>query len=273
MPHRLHLRRTISLWVLLTAVPLPFGLAQERPWVFGVLNQQSAARTAERWNPVLQYLSDTTGQRFELRMGATVKDTNAMMGRGEFDFAFTNHNFRREFDGVYRVIARLSGPPIYGVIAVNADSPITQLHELAGRRVGFPSREAFVAYAVPVQALLAAKVTVVPVMAGNQDGALAQLKARQVEAVGVNSRFLSQYAARHGLNYREVFTSAGYADIPVVAHPRVNERTASAVRQALAGMRGDPKGAALLESAGFEGFETASEADYANVRKAYRAVE
>jgi phosphonate transport system substrate-binding protein len=271
MPRLFCLRRAVSLWALLAVVPVSFGQTQEQPWVFGVLNQQSAARTAERWNPVLNYLSDTTGQRFELRMGATVKNTNAMMGRGEFDFAFTNHNFRREFDGVYRVIARLSGPPIYGVIAVNADSAITQLHQLKGRRIAFPSREAFAAYAVPVQALLEAKVSVIPVMAGNQDGALAQLKAQQVDAVGVNSRFLTQFAARHGLSYREIFTSPGYADLPVIAHPRVNERAANAVRQALIGMRQDPRGLAILNSAGFEGFEAAS--DYANVRKAYRAVE
>lgn len=241
--------------------------------VFGVLNQQSPARTAQRWNPILRYLSDATGRDFQLRMGATVKDTNAMMERGEFDFAFTNHNFRKEYDGTYRVIARLAGKPIYGVIAVLDDNPAKRLRDLGGKRVAFPSREAFVAYAVPMLALQAQKVEVETVLAGNQDGALAQLKARQVDAAAVNSRFLTQYAAQNGLRYREIYTSEGYAELPVIVHPRVPKALADAVRTALVAMKGDPKAAAILEGAAFPGFEAASDADYLNVRRVYRSVD
>ena len=34
--------------------------AQERPLAFGVLNQQSPARTAERWNPILHYVTSVS---------------------------------------------------------------------------------------------------------------------------------------------------------------------------------------------------------------------
>ena len=126
------------------------GGAQERPLSFGVLNQQSPALTAERWNPILHYVSARSGVPLQLRMGPTVQETDAMMGRGEFDFVFTNHNFQSEFDSVgYRVIARWGGDPIHGVIAVPEDSPIQSLKQLDGRRVAFPSADAFVAYAVP----------------------------------------------------------------------------------------------------------------------------
>lgn len=241
--------------------------------VFGVLNQQSPARTAQRWNPILKHLSDATGYDLQLRMGATVKDTNAMMGRGEFDFAFTNHNFRKEYDGTYKVVARLAGKPIYGVVAVLDDSKAQRLRDIDGKRVAFPSREAFVAYAVPTLALQAQQVKIETVLAGTQEGALAQLKARQVEAAAVNSRFLTQYAAQNGLRYREIFTSDGYAELPVIVHPRVPKALVDTVSAALVGMKNDPKGAAILEAAGFAGFETATDADYQNVRRVYRSVD
>ncbi|HTY99458.1 MAG TPA: PhnD/SsuA/transferrin family substrate-binding protein, partial [Rhodocyclaceae bacterium] len=131
--------------------------AQEaKPLVFGVLNQQSPAKTAQRWNPILKYLTDATGIPLQLRMGATVQETDAMMGRGEFDLVFTNHNFQAEYDGKYKVIARWDEKPIFGVIAVLADSPARKLFDLAGKRVAFPSMDAFVAYAVPMVALRAA---------------------------------------------------------------------------------------------------------------------
>jgi len=255
--------------VLLAIAAWSTSAADDRPLVFGVLNQQSPAKTAERWNPVLRYLGEATGLRFQLRMGATVQETNAMMGRGEFDLAFTNHNFRREYDGVYKVIARWSGKPIYGVIAVNADSPIKTMKDLAGKRVAFPSKTAFVAYAVPMMALHASGITVETVLAGNQEGGLAQLKARQVDAAAANSRYLSHYAAQQGLRYREVFTSEAYAELPVIAHPRLPKAQVDAIQKALLAMHSDPRAADALAAADFGGFEAATDKDYDNARRVY----
>lgn len=249
---------------ILSAAP-----AQEKALSFGVLNQQSPTKTAELWNPILRYLGEATGLQFQLKMGATVQDTDAMMGRGEFDLAFTNHCFRREYDGVYKVIARWGGPPIYGAIAVNTDSPIKSLQGLAGKRVAFPSTGAFVAYAVPMAALQSAKVAIQPVFAGNQEGALAQLKARQVDAAAVNSRFLTRYAAQQGLHYRQIYTSEAFADLPVVVHPRVPKAEADAIRAALLGMKHDPRAGGVLEGNSFPGFDAATDRDYDNARKIY----
>ncbi len=265
------LKKILALLLLSMALGHPLQAAEPvgAPLAFGVLNQQSAAKTAQRWNPILKYLSDATGLRFQLRMGATVQDTDAMMGRGEFDLVFTNHNFRKEYDGIYRVIARWAGKPIYGVIAVPADSPAKSLRDLNGKRVAFPSKEAFVAYAVPMVALNQAKVTVQSVFAGNQEGALVQLQARQVDAAAVNSRFLTQFAAKRNLAYREIYISAPFADLPVVIHPRVPREQAEAIRRALLAMKDDPAAAAMLEAAEAPGFEAATDMDYDNVRRIY----
>jgi phosphonate transport system substrate-binding protein len=257
----------------LAAVVVGAAGAQDKPLAFGVLNQQSPVRTAERWNPILQYVSKVSGVPLQLRMGPTVQDTNAMMGRGELDFVFTNHNFQSEYASIgFVVIARWAGDPIHGVIAVPADSPIQSLAQLAGRRVAFPSRDAFVAYAVPTLALKEAGVAVEEVMAANQEGALAQLKARRVDAAAVNSRFLSQYAEREGLEVRTIFVSAGFPDLAVIAHPRVPRAVVDKVRRALIGMRTDPDAATLLAQAGSKGFESATDRDYDGVRRVYRQI-
>ena len=47
---------------LVVAVALGGAAAQDRPLAFGVLNQQSPARTAERWNPILHYLTMMIGR-------------------------------------------------------------------------------------------------------------------------------------------------------------------------------------------------------------------
>ena len=242
----------------------------DHPLVFGVLNQQSLARTAARWNPVLAYLTQKTGHSLRLSLGPTVDDTNAMMSRGEFDFLFSNHNFQPQFDNLYGVIARLAGPSIHGVIAVPDSSPVTRLSDLGGLRVAFPSKDAFVGYAVPMQALKRVKVKVEPVFAGTQDAALVLLKSGQVSAAAVNSRFLTQFAAKQGLAYRVVYTSEGFAELPVSVHPRVPAKTVAAVREALLGMATDPDGMQALAQAEFPGFVAGTEPMYANVRRTYR---
>ena len=98
---------------------------------FGVLNQQSPALTAERWNPILNYTSSVSGVPLQLKMGRTVQETDAMMARGDFDFVFTNHNFQSEFEAIgFKVLAKWAGEPIRAVIAVSADSPIQSLRDL-----------------------------------------------------------------------------------------------------------------------------------------------
>ncbi len=260
-------KRFVGLCVLCWSV---LAQAEQAPLVFGVLNQQSPAKTAERWNPILRYLAQNTGLAMQLRMGATVQETDTMMGRGEFDLLFSNHNFRPEYDGVYRVLARWAGPPIYGVIAVNHEAPFKLLKELTGVRVAFPSKEAFAAYAVPMAALKEAGVGVVPIFAGSQEGALVQLQTKQVAAAAVNSRFLTQYAATRGLLYRELFVSAGYADLPILVHSRVSKEQVDKLRKVLLSMHRDPIGLAILEGAACPGFVPASEGDYDDQRRIYR---
>jgi phosphonate transport system substrate-binding protein len=247
--------------------------AEPEPLIFGVLNQQSPALTAERWNPILHYVGSVAGTPLRLKMGRTVQETNAMMARGDFDFVFTNHNFQPEFDGLgFRVIARWAGEPIRAVIAVPADSPIQHLHELAGKRVSFPSTDAFVGYAVPLVALKRAGITVEPVWGGNQEGTLAQLKARRADAGAVNSRFLAQYSEREHVQFRDIYVSDGFPDLAVIAHPRVPATTVERVRAALLGMSRDPRAAAALAAAKSKGFEPASERDYDAVRRVYRLI-
>ena len=247
--------------------------AQDRPLSFGVLNQQSALLTAERWNPILHYVSSTSGVPLQLRMGPTVQETNAMMGRGEFDFVFTNHNFQSEFDHVgFKVIARWAGEPIHGVIAVPADSTIHDVKGLDGKRIAFPSADAFVAYAVPVVALRTSGVKVVETFAGNQEGVLAQLKAKRVDAGAVNSRFLRQYQDREHVKFREIFISDGYPDLAVIVHPRVPATTVDKVKKSLLRLKDDPQAAALKEQIRFNGFVPSTDKDYDGVRRIYRQI-
>ena len=265
--------RIVTLVLVLALGLLKGADAQDKPLSFGVLNQQSPALTAERWNPVLHYISTVSGVPLQLKMGPTAEQTDAMMGRGDFDFVYTNHNFQSEFDKIaFKVLARWAGEPIRGVIAVPADSEVRTVKALDGKRIGFPSPDAFVAYAVPLVFLRQNGVKVTEVFAGNQEGVLAQLKAKRIDAGAVNSRFLRDYQERENVRFREIFVSDGYPDLAVIAHPRTPAPIVAKVREALLGLKDDPKAAGLREQIRFKGFEPATEKDYEGVRRVYRQI-
>lgn len=248
------------------------------PYHFGVLNQRSVALTAQYWNPILEYVSNKSGVPLALKMGKTAVETTEMTVRGEFAFAYTNHLFTPERVRLgYRVIARGDAAPIRATIIVPQESSLQSLKELDGKMVAFPSREAFVGYWVPMDALLKANVKVKPSFAGNQEGAMGQLQAGIVAAAAVNAQVLENYARREGFTYRALWTSDGYHGLPVIANPTVPVEKVEAVRKALIGMSADPEGQRVLR-AGAEllklkkpvGFLRAGDEDYANYRRFYQ---
>lgn len=270
------MRRAVAGFALLL---LSLG-AWAQTYTFGVLPQRSPTLTAQYWNPILEYAGRKAGVRLELATRRTAQDYSAAEARGEFDFVYNNHLFAPSHAAAgYRVFARMAGPPISGQIVVAADSPLNSLQALAGREVGFPSRAAFVAYAVPMAELARQNITVTPVFGGNQEGIMAQLRAGAIAAAGVNSRVMKEYGAREGFAYRVLWNSEPHHDLPVAAHPRVAEKVVAAVRQALLDMAADAEGQAILKTSANlikqappHGFVAARDDEYLAQREIYRLI-
>lgn len=267
--------RMLALGITLAILP---AKAQERTHSFGVITQRSPVLTAQYWNPILRHVSEKSGVALTLKLAKTAPDHSDMIGRGEFDFIYSNHNFTPKNDAVgYRVVARPLEAAIMGQIVVPGDSPIQSLAELDEREVVFPSKVAFVGYHVPMDALLRAGVRVKPLFAGNQEGAMGQLKTGRVPAAGVNSQIMRDYAEREGYRYRVLWASEPYLNIPVSAHPSVPATKVKAVQQALVAMSADAEGAKILAASAElikqkppYGFIAATDRDFDNYRQFYR---
>ena len=254
------------------------GASAQQAYAFNVLNQRSIALTAQYWNPILTYVSGKSGVPLELKLAKTAQEGNAMAESGKYDFLYTNHFFTPARDRLgYKVIARPAGPGIRSQIVVPKDSPIQSLADLDGKEVAFVNPDGFTGYWLPMDALLAAKVNVKVVFAGNQEASQAQLKVNKVAAAGVNSTILSRYARREGFEYRALWTSDLYQDLCIMANPKVPKDKVAAVRDAFINMVRDPvgrqileAGAELLKSTSELGFVSAENLDYDNYRKFYK---
>ncbi|MCV2421867.1 phosphate/phosphite/phosphonate ABC transporter substrate-binding protein [Paucibacter sp. DJ2R-2] len=222
--------------------------ADEPSYRFSPVNQASIALTADYWNPIMAYVSEKAGVRLVLKIGRTSADTTAYVLAQEVEFVFSNHLFSPEREQLgWKVIGRRLTPPIQGQLIVPADSPVTELAQLAGKDVVYPGPEAFVSYKVPYAQLINRKIDAKVVFAGNTDGALAQLFSGKVAAAGVNSQLAENYGRREGKKYRVLWSSEPLHDLALMASAKVPEKDVQAVARAFAGMHKDPKGKAILQ--------------------------
>lgn len=252
--------------------------AQTAPLSFGVVSQRSAVQTAQYWNPILQYLSRASGVPLQIKLTRSGTEHAAMVGRGEFDFLYSNHNFAPGNDRVgYIVFARPLGTPMRGQLIVAAGSSLRAVSELKDKRVAFPSTAAFAGYMLPMDALQRAGVQIQPQFAGTQEGALTQLTSGRAQAAGVNSEIARNFSSQQKFRYRVLWSSEEYPGIPVSAHPRVPKAQRDAVRDALLNMARDPVGLEILrQSAALAGenppygYTAADNQDYDCVQRLYR---
>ena len=254
------------------------ALADDVVYGFSVLNQRSPVLTAQYWNPILAYVHKKSGVDLRLKMGKTAPETTALTIKGEAQFAYTNHLFTMERSKLgWRVIARPTTDAIRGQIVVPVTSTITHLEDLNQQMVAFPSAEAYVGYRVPMDAILRKGIKVTAIFAGNQEGAMGQLKTGKVAAAGVNEDVMAAFSKRENFAYRTVWSSEEFKDLPIMVSASVPESDARAVQHAFVGMLADPEGRKILEQGAqllkldhTVGFISASDRDYENYREFYR---
>ena len=230
---------------------VPAATAQERKtYAFSPVNQYGINLTAAYWNPILEYVSAKSGVPLSLKIGRTSADTTSYALANEVEFVFSNHLFSPEREKMgWKVIGRRDSPPLRGDLVVPAESPITDIAQLAGQDVGFPGPEAFISYKVPYAHLLGKGIAINVVFGGNMDAALTQMFSGKVKAVGGNSQLIEGYARRENRKYRVIWTSEPFHDLALMASAKVPERERQAVATAFAGMADDPKGREILRHA------------------------
>lgn len=271
--------RIVSRTACLLAGLFLFSLnAGAQTYSFGVLSQRSAVLSAQFWNPILDYVQRQSGVVLQLRLARTAPESNDATERGEYDFVYSNTIFQPRMAAAgYQVILRPRDEAIAGQIVTLASSPVKTLKELEGQEVGFPSQAAFVGYALPMDRLLRQGIRVTPVFGGNQEGIMGQLKAGRVVAAGVNNQVMKAFAARENVQYRVLWESMPFHNLPIAVHPRVPKAVREAVREAIDGMEKHPEGIAILESTARiigqkppYGFQASGPEDYRNYTDFYR---
>lgn len=252
--------------------------AAQTTYRFSPVNQWDIAKTADYWNPIVQYVSRKSGVPMELKIGRTSADTTSYVLAREVEFVFSNHLFSPERAALgWKVFGRRNSPHTRSQIVVPADSPVAKLEDLQGKTMVFAGPEAFLGYKVTYAEILRRGIQVKVEFGGNQNAAFSQMFAGRASASGSNEMLVQGYGKREGKQFRVLWTSEPYFDLALMASGKVPEKDLRAVASAFLGMHRDPEGQLILkkssEAVGLGEdayFIPASDADYESYRRFYK---
>jgi phosphonate transport system substrate-binding protein len=219
----------------------------------GVHPFRPATKLVESFTPLADYLSEKTGQKFEVRVSTDYATHLKLTGTDALDVAYLGpapYVAVTKKYGKKPLLARqvIHGSPLFhGKIFVRAQSPIRSLGDLAGKRFVFGDPNSTMSSLLPQYMLWQAGVTA-DKLAGYKHvmdhvNATLAVLAGEFDAGAVKEDVFFEYEAR-GL--RALATTPGISDHLFVARSNLPEEIVERIREAMLTILEEPDGAAIV---------------------------
>ena len=246
----------------------PASLGNESTYSFGIVPQQSAAKLARLWGPILKKIGDEAAVKIRFATAPSIPAFEERLAKGEYDFAYMNpYHFTvfNESPG-YRAVARARDKYIKGIMVVKKDSNLSTLKDLDRATLAFPAPAAFAASILTRANLRAADVSFDSKYVGSHDSVYRTVAKGLYPAGGGVVRTLNNVDPAIREQLRVLWTSQGYTPHAIAAHPGVPAAVVEAVSQALLQLESSDAGASMLQAIKIKGFEAATDSDWDDVR-------
>ena len=236
---------------------------------FGIVPQQSAAKLARNWTPLLEHLSTQTGHQLQFKTAPDIPEFERRLANGEYDLAYMNPYHYTTFHRSpgYQAFAKQKDKRLKGIIVVRKDSQYQDLGEFADQTLAFPSPAAFAASIITRAQFSSLEIPITPKYVASHDSVYRSVAKGLYPAGGGVVRTLNGLEPEIREQLRILWTSDPYTPHALAAHPRV---PADAVADILASMRqldDSEQGQQLLRQINFKGITAANDSDWDDIRK------
>lgn len=221
----------------------------ETEYTFGVVPQFEPRKLAGIWAPILKELEERTNLKFKMVGSSEIPEFEINFIEGEFDFAYMNpyHALMASTEQGYVPLVRDHGRKLFGILVNKKDSPISNVEELNGKKIVFPSPNALGA-SLLMRADLDQihKIKFKTNYVQTHSSVYLNVLLGDADAGGgVMGTFNGQKPeVRDGLKI--IYKTRPMAPHPVVAHPRVPKEHMDLVQNAFLDMSKTEEGAAML---------------------------
>lgn len=247
--------RAPSFWLLfvfslLLGAHRPGYAEPVKQYRFSVVPQQDAIVTQRNWAPFLKALSLRTSIQFKLNIARSIPDFELSLLQGRADFAYMNpyHAILAKRKKGYEPLIRNGAKELQGILVVRHDSDITDVSQLDGKELVFPSANAFGA-SLFMRALLHSKwgINIIPRYVDTHANVYRNVLYKKAAAGGGVNKTLHQEHANMQAKLRVLYKTPSSAPHPLSVHPRVPELLALRVQQVILDMWQDKSERNLLD--------------------------
>lgn len=244
---------------------------------FGVLPRDNPVTTYGQYQPLVDYLSKSTGQKFELRLEKNYQDVVASLGEGRISFALLGP---LTYLDAYK---RFAAPPIARaktsrgetffrtVIVVDARGGIEEISQLVDKKFAFGALWSTSGNLIPRYMLAWAGIHLENLQEyrnyGYNETVAKKIISKEFDAGAISLSTAERYLP-HGLKI--IATSDPIPTGPVAVSPKTPYLLVKKVQQALLALSDHEEGRKVLAKLDSDlqgGFIAASDADYAEIRR------
>jgi phosphonate transport system substrate-binding protein len=244
---------------------------------FGILPRENPRIAFEKYQPVIDYLTEKTPYTFELILKKTYEETINALGSGDIDFALLEPLTYLEAHARFGVISLLKsvtekGESFYrSVVVARSDRPVRRLSDLKGMSFAFASIKSTAGNLMPRYILADAGIHLKDL--GNyrnfryHDSVVKWVLKGEYDAGAVRESTAKKYIP---IGIKIIASSEPIPTDPVVVRPTVPYDVIEKVKDVLMGMNRSDKGKELLLRLDPEmrgGFTATRDSDYEAIRK------
>lgn len=243
----------------------------------GILPRDNPILSYERYQPLIDYLSAQTGEKFELQLERSYKNVVNSLGQGKTSFALLGPLTYLDAYKRYKTVPIARGKTsrrenfYRSVVVTNRDGPINELSQLAGKKFAFAALWSTSGNLLPRYMLAWSGIHLNNLLEyqhfNYHDTIAKKIISHEFDAGAMRLSVAEQYL-QYGLKI--IATSDPIPTGPMVVSPKTPQDLMQKVQKALLSMSETAEGVAVLKKLNPDlqgGFVAASDADYVEIRQ------
>ncbi|WP_240334980.1 phosphate/phosphite/phosphonate ABC transporter substrate-binding protein [Vibrio sp. LB10LO1] len=252
--------------ICLLVLILPPKLMAKPQLIFGVVPQQSAAKLAEQWQPLLDRWGELAGVELKFATARDIPTFEKRLAAGEYDVAYMNpYHFTlvNQTPG-YAAIAHAKDKKITGILVTKADWK-GDLQDLQQQTIAFPAPRAFAASIINQSELTQKGIVFDTKYVGSHDSVYLGVAKGLYQAGGGVSRTFHSLNESVRNQLKILYKTAPYTPHAIAVSHSVVTETREALQNSIETLNRDAKAQVSFHLLNIKGFQHAEDKDWNDV--------